>query len=175
MRLLKGFLFVLLGFFILVTLISFLFPSKVITVKAVTIHASEEKIFSAINDLQQWKNWHPIFVQLQSKVEISSPSEGTNAKASWSLNNKLYSIVFSKVEKNFVQFNVNSSEEKPVETTLAILYMQEPGTLQVEWRAITHLKWYPWEKFAGIFVSEMTGPGYQQALDALQKYIEQGN
>jgi len=53
--------------------------------------------------------------------------------------------------------------------------MQEPGTLQVEWRAITHLKWYPWEKFAGIFVSEMTGPGYQQALDALQKYIEQGN
>jgi len=114
MRLLKGFLFVLLGFFILVTLISFLFPSKVITVKAVTIHASEEKIFSAINDLQQWKNWHPIFVQLQSKVEISSPSEGTNAKASWSLNNKLYSIVFSKVEKNFVQFNVNSSEEKPL-------------------------------------------------------------
>ncbi len=172
MRFIKGFLFVIAGFLILVTLISFLFPSKVVTLKAVTIHAPASKILAAINDLQQWKNWHPIFAQATNNVQISSPSTGKSAKAQWIQNNKNYSILFTNSFDNGVQFEVNSPKEKPVETSLVVLPMQEPGTYQVEWRAINHLKWYPWEKFAGIFVSEMTGPGYQQALDALQKYVE---
>lgn len=172
MRFLKGFLFVIAGFFLLITLISFLFPSRVITVKSVTVHAPEAKILAAVNDLTAWKNWHPVFTQANSNVKISSPSTGKNAKAEWSQDNKNYSIVFTGNIDKAVQFDVNSPGEKPVQTTLAVLPMQEPGAFQVEWRAVTHLKWYPWEKFAGIFVSEMTGPGYQQALDALQKYVE---
>ncbi|MFT3981386.1 MAG: hypothetical protein QM687_13000 [Ferruginibacter sp.] len=172
MRLAKGFLIVLAGFFILITLISFLFPSTVVTVKSATVHAPESKIMAAVTDLQEWKKWNPVFMQPGNELKISSPSTGNNARADWMQHGKSYSISFTNVFDKGVQFNVNSPGEKPVETSLAVLPMQEPGTYQVEWRAINRLKWYPWEKFAGIFVSEMTGPGYQQALESLQKYIE---
>jgi hypothetical protein len=34
------------------------------------------------------------------------------------------------------------------------------------------MKWYPWEKFSGIFVDKMTGPGYQAALNELKDFVE---
>lgn len=172
MRLVKGFLVVIIGFFVLVTLISLLFPSRVVTVKSTTIHAPEPKIMAQLAHLQQWKQWHPLFKTQASSLRISTPDSGKGATASWQINEKKYTIAFEEVLPNAIRFNVEASGEKPIETMLAILPMQEPGTFQVEWRALTHLKWYPWEKFAGIFVSEMTGPGYQQALDSLQKFME---
>ena len=47
MRIVKGFLIVVAGFFTLITLISLLIPSTVVTVKSVSVHASQEKILAA--------------------------------------------------------------------------------------------------------------------------------
>jgi hypothetical protein len=173
MRLVKGFLFVISGFFILITLISLLIPSTVVTVKSVSVHASAEKIGRAIKDLKEWKKWHPVFMQ-NNAIVISEPSSGENAKASWEQNGKMNDIVITHELPGGIQFNVDRQGENPVETTLTALPVQEPNTLQVQWKAITKLKWYPWEKFGGIFVSEMTGPGYEQALNSLKKYLENG-
>lgn len=173
MRLIKGFLFVITGFFILITLISLLIPSTVVTVKSVSVHASGERIGEAIKDLKEWKKWHPVFMQNNAMV-ISEPSSGKNAKASWEQNGKVNDIIITNELSEGIQFNVSRQGENPVETILTALPVQEPNTLQVQWKAITKLKWYPWEKFGGIFVSEMTGPGYEQALNSLKKYLENG-
>ncbi|MBC7936222.1 MAG: hypothetical protein H7Y86_12805 [Rhizobacter sp.] len=172
MRIVKGFLIVIAGFFILITLISLLIPSTVVTVKAVSIHAPQEKIVAAIKDLNEWKKWNPVFQQENNGVNISSPSSGINAKASWLQNAKQNDITITNILPQGLQFNLNRQGENPVETFLATLPMQEPNTFQVEWKAVTQLKWYPWEKFGGIFISEMTGPGYEQALNSLKKYVE---
>lgn len=172
MRIVKGFLVVVAGFFLLITLISLLIPSRVVTVKSVSVHASQEKIVSKIKDLEEWKKWHPVFQQEGSSIAVSKPSSGVHAKAVWKQNNKVNDITITNVFPEGIQFNVNRTGENPVQTTLAALPVQEPNTFQVEWKAVTRLKWYPWEKFGGIFVSEMTGPGYEQALNSLKKYIE---
>lgn len=172
MRIVKGFLIVVAGFFTLITLISLLIPSTVVTVKSVSVHASQEKIVAAIKDLEEWKKWHPVFQQENNNIMISQPSEGVNAKATWLQNGKTNDITITNVSPQGIQFNVNRQGENPVETSLTALPVQEPNTLQVEWKAVTRLKWYPWEKFGGIFVSEMTGPGYEQALNSLKKFIE---
>jgi len=171
MRIVKGFLIVIAGFFILITLISLLIPSTVVTVKAVSIHAGQDKIAAAIKDLAEWKKWNPVFQQ-GNGITISDPSYGINAKASWSQNAKQNDITITRVSPEGIQFNVSRQGENPVDTYLSVLPMQEPNTYQVEWKAVTKLKWYPWEKFGGIFVSEMTGPGYEDALNSLKKYIE---
>lgn len=172
MKIIKGFLIVVTGFFVLITLISLLIPSTVVTVKSVSIHASQDKILTAIKDLDEWKKWHPIFQQEAANIFISRPTDVVNAKASWMQNGKENSIIITNLFAQGIQFNVNRTGENPVETSLAALPVQEPNTLQVEWKAVTKLKWYPWEKFGGIFISEMTGPGYEQALNSLKKYIE---
>lgn len=172
LRLVKGFLFVIAGFFVLITLISLLIPSQVVTVKSVTLHAPQEKIVAAISDLQAWKKWHPVFTEASNNIVISNPSSGKNAKAIWAQNGKTNTIEITEPFAQGIKFDVSREGEKPVHTSLAALPMQEPGTFQVEWKALTKLRWYPWEKFAGIFVTEMTGPGYEHALNQLKQYIE---
>ncbi len=172
MRLVKGFLFVIAGFFVLITLISLLIPSQVVTVKSVTIHAPQQKIVSLTNDLEAWRKWHPVFTDPSHKIVISQPSSGKNATAHWTQNGKNNKIIITETFEQGIKFDVGRQGEKAIQSSLAALPMQEPGTFQVEWKALTKLKWYPWEKFAGIFVSEMTGPGYEHALNELKKYIE---
>ncbi len=173
MRLMKGFLFVASGFFILITCISLLIPSRVMTAKTVVIHAQPQKILAAINDLQAWKQWHPVFKINSSAVIVSNPSIAVNATAEWSTSNKKNSIIITQVFPQGIKFLLNRPGENPVENTLTSVPLQEAGTYQVEWKALTKLKWYPWEKFAGIFVGEITGPGYEAALAALKNYTEQ--
>lgn len=171
MRLVKGFLIAITGFFILITLISLLIPSTVVTVKSVSVHVSQQKITTAIKDLQEWKKWHPLFIQ-NNAIQISEPSVGKNAKAQWQQNAKINDITITDVFAEGLKFNVTREGENPIQTFLTALPVQEPNTQQIEWKAVTKLKWYPWEKFGGIFISEMTGPGYEQALNSLKKYLE---
>lgn len=173
MRLMKGFFFVATGFFILITCISLLIPSRVMTAKTVVIHAPPQKILAAITNLQAWKQWHPVFKINTSSVLISNPSNAVNAMAEWSSSNKKNNITITQVFPQGIKFLLNRPGENAVENTLTSVPLPEAGTYQVEWKALTKLKWYPWEKFAGIFVGEITGPGYDAALAALKNYIEQ--
>jgi hypothetical protein len=64
MNLVKGIAFGAIGLFIVVTLLSLLIPSKIMTSKSVLINAPKDSIQSLVNDLNQWKKWHPIFSQV---------------------------------------------------------------------------------------------------------------
>jgi hypothetical protein len=172
MRFVKPFLFVTVGFFILITLISLIIPSSVLTTKSVTIHAPSEKIVAAIKDLRMWRNWHPVFKANPSGMVISQPSTGVGAHADWEQAGKKNSLTITEVVPEGVKISLDRPGEKSVENSLLILPVEEAGTFHVEWRSLTKLKWYPWEKFAGIFVSDMTGPGYEAALNELKRYVE---
>lgn len=171
MRMIKGFLFVATGFFILITLISLLIPSRVMTTKSVTVHAPKEKISAAIKDLQAWKKWHPVF-KVDSSIMISLPSTGVGATIEWIQGDKKNNLTIMEDFPEGIKLSLNRPGEKPVENSILILPVEEAGTYHVEWRSLTNLKWYPWEKFAGIFVSDITGPGYEAALAELKKYVE---
>jgi hypothetical protein len=172
MKFVKPFLFVASGFFILITLISLLIPSQVMTTKSVTIHSPKEKIGSAIKDLQMWRYWHPVFKADSAAMFISSPSNVAGAYADWEQSGKKNRMTITEVFAEGIKINLERPGEKAVENSLLVLPMEEAGTFHVEWRSLTKLKWYPWEKFAGIFVSDMTGPGYEAALNELKKFVE---
>ncbi len=172
MRLIKAFLFVAAGLFVLITLISLLIPSRVMTVKSVTIHAPQEKIGAQIKDLQQWKNWHPVFKSSAGDMIFTQPSDTAGAYAEWGETGKRNRLTISERLPEGVHLVLSRPGETSVENSLWILPVEEAGTYHVEWRSLTKLKWYPWEKFAGIFVGDVTGPGYQAALYELKKFVE---
>jgi hypothetical protein len=125
-----------------------------------------------IANLKNWKNWHPVFMK-EPGVIYSEPSEGAKAFAVWTSNEKVNKILITESDASGIKFLLIRKNEKDVENILSVRPTQDSTGLQVEWKALTHLKWYPWEKFAGIFIDKMTGPGYEAALVSLQQYLEQ--
>jgi hypothetical protein len=172
MRLAKGFLLSMTGLFIVITLFSLLIPSKVFTSKAVVINASQRRIVSALSDFQQWKKWHPVLANDSANILISIPSNGLNASVTWGPAAKKNRMTITEVFAQGIKLVLSRSGENPVENAIVLLPLKDSGSYQVEWTAVTRLKWYPWEKFAGIFVSEITGPGYEAALQSLKIFAE---
>ena len=62
--------------------------------------------------------------------------------------------------------------ENDVENIISVTAVNAGSEIQVEWRVLTKLKWYPWEKFYGIFIDKITGPGYELALNNLKDLAE---
>lgn len=171
MKAIKGFLFVLTGLFILVTLFSLLMPSRIITVRSVHIKAGKAEVMQALSQLPLWQQWHPL---LENKEVIFSNANNAaaGAKASWVEAGKTVSLTITQVLDDGIAFTVDRKGDNTVDNNIIVQAVPDTDSLQVEWRAVTKLKWYPWEKFSGIFVSDITGPGYQAALNSLKQYAE---
>jgi hypothetical protein len=171
MRLLKGFVIAVCGLFIVVTLMSLLMPSKVMTSRSVSIHSSPQKIIDQVQDLNNWKNWHPVFKN-EKNIVISTPSSGVNAYAEWTTGNKKNHLQITGISQAAVRFVLQRPGENEILHKIELTNFRDSNSVQVDWSALTKLKWYPWEKFSGIFVEKMTGPGYEAALNELKTFLE---
>ncbi|MCY7293270.1 MAG: hypothetical protein LH615_13915 [Ferruginibacter sp.] len=172
MKILKGALIVFIGIFVFITLISLLIPSRIVTARAVAIQSDSIKLFNEISDLKKWKNWHPVFMNDTSAIKISSSVNMINDYAEWTTKGKKTSIVFTEVKYPIITFLLKREGENDSQNTISVMAVQEQGNMQAQWVAITKLKWYPWEKFSGIFIEKMAGSGYEIALQSLKSYVE---
>ena len=174
MKLIKGGFFVFGGLFLMVTLISLLMPSKIMTAKAVTIKADSIKLFDAVSNLNNWKMWHPVFIEDTSTVALSNPSSGINSYITWKTNGKVNKLIVTKIAYPEAEFILKRDGEKDLEYAMYI-NREEGGNMQLQWKAVTSLRWYPWEKFGGIFIEKLSGAGYESALTSLKQYVEKQN
>ncbi len=172
MKLIKAVVFAVAGLFILVTLISLLMPSQVMTVRSVTIHGTTEQVFAQISDLGKWKDWHPVFMHDSNLIKLSNPSSGANAWAEWQTNGKNNKLIITSVTAGQLHASLERPGENATANIISVTALKDSNNVQAEWRSLTKLKWYPWEKFSGIFVDKVTGPGYEQALNNLKQLIE---
>ena len=169
-KLVKGFVVGLVGLMLMITLISLLIPSKVIVSRAVVVHAPAEKISAFITDLNQWKKWHPIFVQDSNKVTISI--QGNKKVISWQQNGKENDLKFTQLLSGQVKFATESAGRKQSDNIISVLPLADGTGQQVEWTSVNYLKWYPWQKFGGMFLNQISGPGYELALNNLRDLVE---
>jgi hypothetical protein len=172
MKLIKGAIFVLVGLFVMITLISLLIPNRIVTARAVTVQVDSVKLFGEISDLKNWKNWHPVFKSDSTSLKFSAVTDQINSSAEWTQGSKIYKLIIVEKKYPFVKVNLQREGEKDIENILTLMPVQEQGNMQVQWQAVVHLKWYPWEKFSGIFIEKMAGQGYEDALQSLKKSIE---
>ncbi len=159
-------------FAVFILLISLLIPSRILTVRSVVVHGTETDIAYQLGHFENWKNWHPVFMQTTAQ-NISVPDSGVGASLQWKQHDEPYMLQFTKTQQMQFAIALKDNGKPDVENLLTINKVQENNAYQVEWSVITHLRWYPWEKFGGIFLEKMTGPGYEAALQSLQQYIEQ--
>lgn len=172
MKMLKGALFVFVGLFVMMTLISLLIPSKVVIAKATTVQADSVKLFNEISDLKNWKHWHPVFMNDSAGITYSEFTDKIHSFASWTTTGKENKLLISKINYPVVEILLQRAGENDVINIFSVMPVLEQGNMQLQWQSITKLKWYPWEKFSGIFIEKMSGAGYEVALESLKKYLE---
>jgi hypothetical protein len=173
MRLIKAFLTGVAGLFIVITLLSLLIPSKVkVSRTALINNTSTAKIIAQIADLYNWKNWHPVFKNTDTKINITPEAGSDNTSAEIIYGGKSAKLLITSADSNSVKFTLQSTGENEIQNEILVSSIPDQSNVQVEWRAINKLKWYPWEKFYGIFIDKLTGPGYDDALKGLKDYLE---
>jgi hypothetical protein len=172
MRLLKGFFIVLAGLFIFITILSLFIPSKIMVTRAVVINAPADKIFNEISDLKNWKHWQPVFINDSAKIKFNIQTSGISNSCEWDSKGRKNIMALTQKTNNSVSAILKRTGENDVKNTITVLPLADSSQVQVEWNVLIKLKWYPWEKFYGVFIEKITGQGYEDALNSLKTYVE---
>lgn len=171
MRLIKGVLVVMISLFSIITLFSLLIPSSVRISRAVVINnADAAAVYNQIIPFENWKNWHPIYTT--DSATFNRDSKG----ADFHIIHRQQDIqlLLQKADSNSIQFLLQTKGANDVQNEIVIHSLPSQQAVQVEWRTITRLNWYPWEKFYGIFLDQLTGASYEGALNGLKGFLEGG-
>ena len=173
MRFIKAFLFGITGLFIVITLLSLLITSNVRVSRATVINnTSLDKPYQQIADLKNWQNWHPIFKTGVAVINFGKVTAGKNAACDIVYNNKTTHLLITGTDSSSIKFILKSAGENDIENAINFAPLTSAREIRVEWRALTKLHWYPWEKVYAIFIDKITGPGYDSALNGLKDFIE---
>ena len=167
MRLFKGFVIVLAGLFVFITILSLFIPSRVMITRGVVIHADAAKVFAQVSDLQNWKNWQPVFKADSSAIRFRGADT-----CEWVSKNRTNKMIITGRSGNSLTASLIREGENTVLNTIQVLPLADSNQVQAEWNVLIKLKWYPWEKFYGIFIEKITGQGYEDALSSLKDHCE---
>lgn len=172
MRFIKAFFIGIITLFIIITLLSLLLPSKVKVSRAVVINSTTGKAYTQLADLKNWKNWEPIFASDSALLIFSNPQDTGLPYCDIIYKERQVRITMTAIDSTAIQFLLRSKGEDDISNEIDITPVGDNNGIQVEWKALNHLHWYPWDKFYGIFIDRLTGNGYEDALHKLKDFLE---
>jgi hypothetical protein len=143
---------------ILITAIASLFPSMVITSRAVEVNASKSQIQHCVKDLSTWKGWMSDWKDQSVIVQDSIAQVGTQTI-------QMLSSTDSTVLLNWV-----ATGQAPYQVQIEWLPLKE-GTYVIHWSFEQHVKWYPWEKFQTLLNEKVLGAKMEEELQNLTACI----
>jgi len=147
MRIIKLGFISLIVFTLLITFISFFFPSGVRISKAIDINTDKATVLTQLTDTSRWKQWYPGADSAQVLPEITAITD-SSVKASSILENGRRGITGWNVYEAAV-----------------------PNTVTVQWYMDFKLRWYPWEKFSSLLLEKRYGPVMEKGLENLKALL----
>jgi hypothetical protein len=139
---------------LLITAISSLFPSVVITSRAVEVNATNAQIQKCVKDLSAWKGWMSDWKDQSVIVENGIAKVGTQTI-------KMLSANDSTIVLNWV-----ATGQAPYQVQIEWLPLKE-GTYVIHWSFEQHVRWYPWEKFQTLLNEKVLGAKMEEELQHL--------
>lgn len=148
MKIIKLGLISIVAFSLLITFISFFFPSRVRISKATDIHAGREAVLLQLKDTMAWKNWYPGADSADILPVITEQTDSSVTANSLLQNGR----------RGITGWNIYESGI--------------PGMVTVQWYMDFRLRWYPWEKFSGLLFEKRYGPVMEKGLENLKKLLD---
>ena len=143
---------------ILITAISSLFPSVVITSRAVEVNATSAQIQHCVSNLSAWKGWMSDWKDQSVLVQDSVANVGTQRI-------ELVSKTDSTIILNWI-----ATGQAPYKVQIEWLPLKE-GTYVIHWSFEQHVQWYPWEKFQTLLNEKVLGAKMEEELQHLTACI----
>lgn len=141
--------------FLLITLISLLFPSQVRLSRATNLPNEKERIFSLI---QKEEAWHPAY------------QDSASHKAITAMNRK----IVSQSDSTFV-IQLQQEGRKPVASGWQVYGTPQSDSLTLQWYMDFTLSWYPWEKFSSLFFEKTYGSMMEKGLANFKEQMVQSS
>ena len=160
------------GLLCLFTLIGLLIPSSVKISRGVIVNADSATVLQQISVLEEWPKWVTWF-RSDKGMLVRIQDESDQKVVRWQS--------LSKEEGGEISLLSNANGElkllhafKGMNKANGMLRVRNAGAGQAEvlWMIEYPLRWYPWERFEGIFMDSMIGAALDQALQGLKKYVE---
>jgi hypothetical protein len=153
MRIIKLGLISFVFIFLLITLISLLFPSQIRLSRATNLPNEKERIFSLI---QKEATWHPAY------------QDSASSKAITAMNRKMV----SQSDSTYV-IQLQQEGRRPVKSGWQVYGTPQSDSLTLQWYMDFSLSWYPWEKFSSLFYERTYGTMMEKGLANLKEQMVQ--
>ncbi|HEY4207065.1 MAG TPA: SRPBCC family protein [Puia sp.] len=168
MRLIKFAFISLIVLFLVLTALSFLFPSRLRVSRAINVAAPREKIDAAIGDLRQWEHWNRFIKATPlTKQAFSTPSSGVGSF----LHSDQLSLTVTAADPDSVALDWRLSSGKHFEGGYNIVQNGGDSIVIQSWFDF-HFRWYPWEKLGILVYDKNFGPIMEGSLSDLKQYLE---
>ena len=160
----------------MLTIIGLVIPSSVKISRGIIVNADSIKIYNQLSDVKEWGQWMPWVTADEGSIVQTSPvTNGPGAFFKWKgLNLKnsgtitLLTLSPNLITAKYELKDMNKSEGGFRIRTLPNNLLQ----CEVQWFMEYKLKWYPWERFYGIFLDHIIGPAFDKGLQELKNYVE---
>ena len=139
--------------FLLITLISFLFPSQIRLSRAANLPNEKAQIFSLLKNEQAW---HPAY------------RDSASAKTMNAMKRK----IISQTDSTLI-IQLRQEGRKPVVSGWQVYGTPRSDSLTLQWYMDFTLSWYPWEKFSSLFYEGTYGRMMERGLANLKEQMMQ--
>ncbi|MGI9139051.1 MAG: SRPBCC family protein [Sediminibacterium sp.] len=145
---------------VLVTAISFLFPSTVIVSRALEVNCTPDKIAFYTSDLKNWNTWMSDWKQHEVRLQNDTAFIG------------MQMIHLESKTDSSVNYTWVATGQAPYNVKIE-WFPLDKGNYVIHWTFEQHVRWYPWEKFQTLLNEKLLGSKMEQELQNLQTTIYQ--
>ena len=149
--------------FLLLTAFSLFIPSQVQLSKALKMNTQPDSLWHVVDDFRTWGLWNTLFPGLSMETpEFTGTGMKTmDAEVEWE----------SRQPELHVSL-IKRGNRKPIRSGWKIVNDGLTGSINVQWYIEIKLRWYPWEKFAGMLYEKSYGDKLMEGLINLKSILE---
>src|SRR5688572_17473878 len=164
MRIIKLAILSFIFLFLLITIISLFMPGNIRLSKAINIAADDKIVYTYIDNLPDWKQWHPALKNIPENEFVVLRDKSV----------KVHGTTITVLERKNEELTTEMVTDtgRPIASTLKIIRHQQGDSSTLQWFMDFKLRWYPWEKFKSLFFENIYGVQMEQGLANLKALSE---
>ncbi|MFT3946125.1 MAG: hypothetical protein QM763_04045 [Agriterribacter sp.] len=170
MRLIKQILIGFTGIGLIIFIISLFLPSHVRVSRSILLSVAKDSVSNSLSQIKSWQNWNPL---LQDKT-AAYHFEGDNTVTWKAADNKTNAITLQRVSTDSIIAVITTNNKQAFQSGFNVVKNTDnTGLTKVDWWIMEDLKWYPWEKFYGLFSESLKETYLENSLKTFKLYMEE--
>jgi uncharacterized membrane protein len=160
------------GLLLLFTCIGLLIPSSVKISRGAIVQADSVTVMQTAANIRTWPLWME-WLHSNKGTLVSFKEDKKSRGVKWTSLSKDHAgeITIEKIQGGELHLRHAFSGLNEANGMIRVRSAGS-GQSEVLWMIDYPLRWYPWERFEGIFMDSMMGAALEKALNDLSKYLE---